>query len=141
VPTSNGSAIKTNGINGINHNGNLRVNADYNTGSMISAETDHTYLPSISGTLRTTTAYIENCGSSIASNGGSSQASLINGHSSNGSQSTINAFISDDFEGYYNASSGVLKFDDDSTNLIFQGEIGGVSSLMQMTANCLFLTN
>lgn len=98
--------------------------SDYYNGSMVSAETDHTYITS----PNTTQAYIETCGSSIASNqshdGGSSQVSLINGNSSNGSQSTV-AF--DDYDGCYSEVPGVL--DIDGTKLIFQGEIGRVGFL------------
>lgn len=93
----------------------------------MSADTEHTY---IAGTPGTTQAYIENYGSSIASNqshdGGSSQVSLLNGNSSNGSQSTIACYGPDDFDGYYCGIPSVLDFN--GTRLIFQGEIGRVSS-------------
>lgn len=111
-------------------NGNLRKignsrTIDYHN-SIISAETDQTYISSLHPSTGTTTAYIENCGSSINSNGGSSQVSLLNGNSSNGSQMTMNAFLMDDFDGYL--APGVLEFDDGNTKLIFQGEIGRVRS-------------
>lgn len=99
--------------------------SDYYNGSMMSADTEHTYITSPG----TTQAYIENCGSSIASNqshdGGSSQVSLLNGNSSNGSQSTIACYGPDDFDGYYSGIPSVLDFN--GTRLIFQGEIGRVS--------------
>lgn len=106
-------------------NGTTRRNKsnghDLYNGSMLSAETEHTYI-----SPGTTQAYIEHCGSSIASNqshdGGSSQVSLLNGHSSNGSQSTIAYCGDDEFEGV----PTVLEFE--NSRLIFQGELGRVSS-------------
>lgn len=108
--TTNGSARRSAGL------------SDYYNGSMLSAETDHTYITSHTNT---TIAYIEN--PSLASNqshdGGSSQVSLLNGNSSNGSQSTIACYGNDfdDFDGI----PSVIEFS--TTRLIFQGEIGRVS--------------
>lgn len=103
---------------------------DLYNGSLLSAETEHTYITSPG----VTQAYIEHCGSSIASNqsqdGGSSQVSLLNGHSSNGSQSTIAYCNGDEFEGV----PTVLEFD--SSRLIFQGELGRVSSLSACPSGC-----
>lgn len=121
-----------NGIigNGTMHSRKSRTTtvSDYYNGSMLSADTEHTYITSPG----TTQAYIENCGSSIASNqshdGGSSQVSLLNGHSSNGSQSTIACFGADEFDGYYGDNPGVLDLHD--MKLIFQGEIGRVSEFL-----------
>lgn len=108
---TNGSARRSGGM------------SDYYNGSMMSAETDHTYLTSPG----VTQAYIEN--SSLASNnshdGGSSQVSLLNGNSSNGSQSTI-ACYGDDLDDLF-GNPGVLELN--NTRLIFQGEIGRVSRI------------
>lgn len=121
---TNGSHASSNGFaNGTTHIRNPW--SDYNNGSLLSAVTEHTDISSPG----TTQAYIENCGSSIASNrsndGGSSQVSLLNGASSNGSQSTIACYGPDDFDGYYSGIPSVLEFN--GTRLIFQGEIGRVS--------------
>lgn len=124
----------SNGTNGTIKNGTLHSRrsrtttiSDYYNGSIISADTQHTYITSPG----TTQAYIENCGSSIASNqshdGGSSQVSLLNGNSSNGSQSTIAFFGPDDFDGYYKGIPSVLEYN--GTRIIFQGEIGRVSEV------------
>lgn len=117
--TSNGTARRS------KSNGNDTYN-----GSLLSAETEHTYIASPG----TTQAYIEHCGSSIASNqshdGGSSQVSLLNGHSSNGSQSTIAYCGGDEFEGV----PTVLEFE--SSRLIFQGELGRVSSSSACPSEC-----
>lgn len=51
--------------------------------------------------------------------------SLLNGHSSNGSQSTIACYGPDDLDGYFSGIPSVLEFN--GTRLIFQGEIGRVS--------------
>lgn len=93
---------------------------------MMSADTDHTYVTNGGTTL----AYIErDCGSSIASNnshdGGSSQVSLLNGRSSNGSQSTVAFDGSEEFDGCISGIPSALEFG--GIRLIFQGEIGGVS--------------
>lgn len=116
---------KSNGIicNGNSrHNNNNTYHSEYNT-SIRSAETENTYVPSFQSTI-TTTAYIENGGSS---NGGSSQISLLNGHSPNGSGMTLDTSNYDDFfDEYLSASTGVLEFDND-TKIIFQGEEGRVS--------------
>lgn len=110
-------------MNGTIHSRRSRTTtvSDYYNGSMLSADTQHTYITSPA----TTQAYIENCGSSIASNpsqdGGSSQVSLLNGSSSNGSQTTIPYCGADDLKDV----PSVLEYDD--SNLIFQGEIGSVS--------------
>lgn len=127
--SSDSSHMNGNGVigNGALHGRKSRTTtiSDYYNSSMLSADTDHTYITSPG----TTQAYIENCGSSIASNqshdGGSSQVSLLNGHSSNGSQSTIACYGPDDFDGYYSGIPSVLEFN--GTRLIFQGEIGRVS--------------
>ncbi|CRK93974.1 CLUMA_CG007500, isoform A [Clunio marinus] len=96
--------------------------SDYYSGRMMSGDTEHTYIL----THGTTQAYIENCGSSIASarsnDGGSSQVSLINGNLSDGSQSTIPCLGAAYSEEYYSGIDSVLEFD--GTRLIFQGEIG-----------------
>lgn len=128
--TANGGTSSHNGTNGYPGNGTMRSSksqsttaSDYHNGSMLSANTQHTYITS---PVTTTQAYIENCGSSISNrsnDGGSSQVSLLNGNSSNGSQSTI-AFFSPDYSEYDGILS-VLEFD--GTRLIFQGEIGRVS--------------
>lgn len=130
----------SNGTNGIIKNGTIHSRSsrtttvsDYYNGSMISADTQHTYITSPG----TTQAYIENCGSSIASNqshdGGSSQVSLLNGNSSNGSQSTIAFYGPDDFDGYYKGIPSVLEYN--GTRIIFQGEIGRVSGDNSSFAN------
>lgn len=131
-------SVTTNGTNGTIKNGTLHSRrsrtttiSDYYNGSMISADTQHTYMTSPG----TTQAYIENCGSSIASNqshdGGSSQVSLLNGNSSNGSQSTIAFYGPDDFDGYYKGIPSVLEYN--GTRIIFQGEIGRVSRRKQLS--------
>jgi hypothetical protein len=112
---SNGTVHK---MNGHVRNGNTRSsNSVIYNGSMMSNETDQTYI----STVRTN-AYIASCGSSIASNGGSSQVSLLNGNSivSNGSQTTSNAFIDHNFDG------ACMELDD-NTKLSFRGAIGSVS--------------
>lgn len=127
-------SITVNGTNGPIQNGTLHSRcsrttkmSDYYNGSMLSADTQHTYITSPG----TTQAYIENCGSSTTSNqsqdGGSSQVSLLNGNSSNsnGSSSTIAFYGPDDFDGYYSGIPSVLEFN--GTRIIFQGEIGRVS--------------
>lgn len=85
----------------------------------MSGATDNTFL-----TNGTTTAYIEHCGSSIASNqsndGGSSQMSLLNG--SEGSNSTIVCFDDDQ---YFGEVPGVLEFS--GIKVVFQGKVGSVS--------------
>lgn len=117
----------TNGTNGrIVQNGGAHkpkprrttVASDYNNGSMLSANTEHTYI-----LTNSTQAYIENYPSSDTNSqgGGSSQVSLLNGNSSHGSQSTVNY---DEFDDYYQGVPTVLDFD--SFRLIFQGEIGRV---------------
>jgi hypothetical protein len=118
--TSNGT--KRNGVGGASAKNNN--NPDYNS-SFKSDITDETYLMSLHGTVHTTSAYMGHSEPSIGSNGGSSQISLLNGNSSNGSQSTMNAFNTDDFDGYYSETPGVIELDD--KKLIFQGEIGRVS--------------
>lgn len=133
-PVVTNTSITTNGTNGTVMNGTLHSRrsrtttmSDYYNGSMLSADTQHTYITSPG----TTQAYIENCGSSITSNqshdGGSSQVSLLNGNSShsNGSSSTIAFYGPDDFDGYYSGIPSVLEFN--GTRIIFQGEIGRVS--------------
>lgn len=126
--------VRSNGTSGIVSNGTSHSRksrtttiSDYYNDSMFSADTEHTYITSPG----TTQAYIENCGSSIASNqshdGGSSQVSLLNGNSSNGSQSTVACFGADDSDGYYSGVPSVLEFN--GTRLIFQGEIGRVSKV------------
>lgn len=139
--TSNGTSHARNGNNGLITNGTIHSQksrtttiSDYYNDSVLSADTEHTYITSPG----VTTAYIENCGSSIASNqshdGGSSQVSLLNGNSSNGSQSTIACFGPDDFDGYYSGIPSVLEFN--GTRLIFQGEIGRVSFLILLHVEC-----
>lgn len=123
---SNGTVPKTNGVV---RNGNARsVNSNstaYNNGSMLSNETDQTYISSLPGTL-ITTAYMDNCGSSIISNGGSSLVSLLNGHStiSNGSHSTTNENEFDDR--HFDGECLIL---DDETKLTFLGYIGVVRNM------------
>lgn len=116
---------KSNGIicNGNSRHNNNNYHSEYSH-SIRSVETENTYVPSFPGTI-TTTAYIENGGGS--SNGGSSQVSLLNGHSPNGSGMTLDTSNYDDFfDEYLSASTGVLEFDND-TKIIFQGEEGRVS--------------
>lgn len=130
-PTTTSTTLtsNTNGsvANGTLHSRKSRTTtiSDYYNSSLMSADTERTYIT----TPGTTQDYIENCGSSIASNqsndGGSSQVSLLNGTSSNGSQSTIACYGPDDFDGYYSGIPSVLDFN--GTRLIFQGEIGRVS--------------
>lgn len=129
--TTNGNTSTHNGTNGFAGNGTIHshksrtttTSSEYFNGSMLSANTDHTYITSPG----TTQVYIENCGSSITSNrsndGGSSQVSLLNGNCSNGSQSTIAFYSPDDNE--YDGIPSVLEFN--GSRLIFQGEIGRVS--------------
>lgn len=123
-PHVNGVTSHHSKTNGIVCNGNSRNNnnhSEYNN-SIRSVETENTYVPSFPSTI-TTTAYIENGGSS---NGGSSQISLLNGHSPNGSGMTLDTSNYDEFfDDYLSASTGVLEFDDNS-KLIFQGEEGRV---------------
>jgi hypothetical protein len=107
-------------MNGNVRNGNTRSSASiiYN-GSLVSNETDQTYISSsLPGTLQTN-AYID--GSSSIDN--SSQVSLLNGHSiaSNGSHSTTNAFTDHNFDGE------CMELDD-NTKLSFRGFIGSVSA-------------
>lgn len=94
--------------------------SDYYNGSVLSGATDQTFLT----TPGTTQAYIEHCGSSIASNqsngGSSSQVSLING--SEGSSSTIVCFDDDQ---YFGEVPGVLEFS--GIRVVFQGRLGSVS--------------
>lgn len=78
-------------------------------------------MPSFPSTI-TTTAYIENGGSS---NGGSSQVSLLNGSHSPSGSGTLDT-SNYDFDEYFGASAGVLEFDND-TKIIIQGEQGRVS--------------
>lgn len=118
---------KSNGIicNGNSrHNNNNNYHSEYNN-SIRSVETENTYVPSFPSTIITTSAYVENGGSS---NGGSSQVSLLNGHSPNGSGMTLDTSSNYDdfFDEYLSASTGVLEFDND-TKIIFQGEEGRVS--------------
>lgn len=96
------------------------IESDYYNGSVLSGATDQTFL-----TQGTTQAYIEHCGSSIASSnqsndGGSSQMSLLNG--SEGSNSTIVCF---DDDRYFGEVPGVLEFS--GIRVIFQGKLGSVS--------------
>lgn len=116
----NGSAKK---------NGKVKVNGSidnnyYGGLSLLSRETDHTYIGSNPSTSFTTN-YIDN--TSIASNGGgSSQMSLLHENSSTSSQSTVNALDDDDFLFHYSEIPGILAIGDATTNLIFQGKIGSV---------------
>lgn len=102
---------------------------DYYDNSVTSRETDDTYLESLQGTSITMNGYTDICGLSIGSNGGSSQVSLINGHSSASSQSTVNVMDDEDYLLHYSEIPGVLAIGDATTNLIFQGKIGSVSVL------------
>jgi hypothetical protein len=116
-------------MNGHPKNGKIKSNGPsdnnyYGGNSIVSRETDHTYIGSNPSTSFTTN-YIDN--SSIASNGGgSSQMSLLHENSSTSSQSTVNAFDDDDFLSQYSEIPGVLAIGDATTNLIFQGKIGSV---------------
>lgn len=126
---SNGVSSHHSKTNGIACNGTSRSNHSEYNNSIRSVETENTYVPSFQSTI-TTTAYIENGGSS---NGGSSQVSLLNGHSPNGSGMTLDTSNYDEFfDDYLSASTGVLEFDD-NTKLIFQGEEGRVR--LQITIN------
>jgi hypothetical protein len=112
--------------------------SDYYNGSVLSGATDQTFL-----TQGTTQAYIEHCGSSIASSnqsndGGSSQMSLLNG--SEGSNSTIVCF---DDDRYFGEVPGVLEFS--GIRVIFQGKLGSVSNFKSLltkqhivTMTCIF---
>ncbi|KAG5674979.1 hypothetical protein PVAND_004921 [Polypedilum vanderplanki] len=113
-PRSNGTMQRMNG--GIRNGRPSSSNSMfYNNGSLVSNETDQTYISSLMpGTLHTN-AYIDG-GSSIDN---SSQISLLNGHSiaSNGSHSTTNAFIEHNFDGE------CMELDD-NRKLSFRGYIG-----------------
>lgn len=127
-------------MNGNVRNGKVRANGSVDTynHSLMSRETDHTYIGSCPGTSMTT-AYIDN--SSIGSNGeGSSQISLLNGNSSASSQSTMNIMDEEDFLFHYSEIPGVLAIGDTATNLIFQGKIGSVSFWF-ILQNVLILLN
>ncbi|KAL7041532.1 hypothetical protein ACKWTF_000809 [Chironomus riparius] len=127
IPTTSRESTKvTPKMNGTPKNGKIKVNGSidnyYGGLSLLSRETDHTYIGSNPSTSFTTN-YIDN--SSIASNGGgSSQMSLLHENSSTSSQSTVNAFDDDDFLFQYSEIPGVLAIGDATTNLIFQGKIG-----------------
>lgn len=124
--TNNNHHVRTNGKvymnNGtlLSRKSRMTSESEYNNGSMMSSATDHTFLT----TPGTTQAYIENCGSSIASNqsngGSSSQVSLLNG--SEVSASTMFCF---DDDRYFGEVPGVLEFS--GIRVVFQGSLGSVS--------------
>lgn len=97
--------------------------SDFYNGSVLSNATDQTFLT----TPGTTQAYIEHCGSSVASNqsngGSSSQVSLLNG--SEGSSSTILCFEDDQ---YFGEVPGVLEFS--GIRVVFRGKLGSVSKAL-----------
>ena len=128
IPTTSRESTKaTPKMNGHPKNGKIKANGSvdyYGANSIISRETDLTYIGSNPSTSFTTN-YVDN--SSIASNGGgSSQMSLLHENSSTSSQSTVNALDDDDFLLHYSEIPGVLAIGDATTNLIFQGKIGSV---------------
>jgi hypothetical protein len=89
---------------------------------MLSADTEGTYVP-LSSTI-TTAAYIEN---GISSNSGSSQVSLLDGNSKNGSETSFNMNYNGFFDDeYLSEIRGVIEMFG-NTRLIFQGEAGTVS--------------
>lgn len=122
---NNNTAVRANGKVHMN-NGTLgsrksrmTSESDYYNGSLMSGATDATFLT----TPGTTQAYIEHCGSSIASNqsngGSSSQVSLLNG--SEGSSSTIVCYEDNQ---YFGEVPGVLEFS--GIRVVFQGSLGSV---------------
>ena len=101
-----------------------KTSAEYSNNSLLSNQTYDTYVGS-----NITTAYMENSCHSISTNShdGSSQLSLLNGQSpTNGSQNTIAANLMDFPDEYMVGIPEVVEMD--SYRLIFQGEIGRVSS-------------
>lgn len=128
--TSNGRA----GVSAPKRNTNYNsvasaMNGDYST-SIKSNATEETYMTSTLNSNYMDSSSLNN------SHDGSSQMSLINGHSSLvGSHTTIAASLNDYPDDYCEDIPQFIEFD--SYKLIFQGKIGGVCSYI--TSNFLTL--